>query len=80
MSREGCARAVERMAAAGVDQRAITVFEHYWEQLAAGEQGMVREDTLEPLVDVPELAALEVDDEARREALARVAVVKLNPP
>lgn len=78
MSREGCARAVERMAAAGVDQRAITVFEHYWEQLAAGEQGMVREDTLEPLVDVPELAALEVDDEARREALARVAVVKLN--
>lgn len=62
----------------GVDRRAITVFEDYWDQLAAGAQGIVREDEIEPLVDVPELAAIEVGDDERREALAQVAVVKLN--
>ncbi|WP_245634625.1 UTP--glucose-1-phosphate uridylyltransferase [Janibacter limosus] len=62
----------------GVDQRAITVFEDYWQQLAEGAQGIVREDEIEPLVDVPELAAIEVSDDERRAALARVAIVKLN--
>lgn len=62
----------------GVDRRAITVFEDYWDQLAAGAQGIVREDEIEPLVDVPELAAIEVGDDERRAALAQVAVVKLN--
>lgn len=62
----------------GEDPRAITVFADYWQQLAEGAQGTIPEETIEPLVDVPELAAIEVSDEERREALSRVAVVKLN--
>ncbi|MGN7246101.1 UTP--glucose-1-phosphate uridylyltransferase [Janibacter anophelis] len=78
MGREGRDEAVRRMVDRGVDRRAITVFEDYWDQLAAGAQGIVREDEIEPLVDVPELAAIEVGDDERRAALAQVAVVKLN--
>lgn len=66
------------MAERGEDPRAITVFEDYWQQLADGAEGTIPEETIEPLVEVPELAAIEVSDEERRAALARVAVVKLN--
>lgn len=62
----------------GVDHRAITVFEDYWQQLADGAQGTILEDSIEPLVEVPELAAIEVSDDERRAALAQVAVIKLN--
>lgn len=62
----------------GEDPRAITVFEDYWQQLADGARGTIPEESIEPLVDVPELAAIEVSDEERRRALAKVAVVKLN--
>lgn len=62
----------------GEDPRAITVFADYWQQLADGAQGTIPEDTIEPLVEVPELAAIEVSDEERREALGKVAVIKLN--
>ncbi len=62
----------------GEDPRAIAVFADYWQQLADGAQGTIPEDTIEPLVEVPELAAIEVSDEERRAALAKVAVIKLN--
>lgn len=62
----------------GEDPRAIAVFADYWQQLADGAQGTIPEDTIEPLVEVPELAAIEVSDEERRAALAQVAVIKLN--
>lgn len=62
----------------GEDPRAITVFADYWQQLADGAQGTIPEDTIEPLVEVPELAAIEVSDEERRAALGKVAVIKLN--
>lgn len=62
----------------GEDPRAITVFADYWQQLADGAQGTIPEDSIEPLVDVPELAAIEVSDEERRAALGKVAVIKLN--
>ncbi|WP_338750200.1 UTP--glucose-1-phosphate uridylyltransferase [Janibacter alittae] len=75
---EGRDEAVRRMTERGIDARAIAVFEDYWQQLAEGAQGTIPESTIEPLVDVPELAAIEVDDDERRAALAKVAVVKLN--
>jgi len=62
----------------GVDPRAITVFEHYWQQLADGARGKVPESEIDPLVEVPELSAIEADDEERAAALRQVAVVKLN--
>lgn len=78
MRPEGLTEAVRKMTDRGVDRRAITVFEDYWQQLADGAQGTILEETIEPLVDVPELAAIEVSDDERRAALAKVAVVKLN--
>lgn len=78
MTGEGRDEAVRRMTERGVDARAIAVFEDYWQQLADGAQGTIPESSIEPLVDVPELAAIEVDDSARRDALSKVAVVKLN--
>ncbi|KRE35973.1 UTP--glucose-1-phosphate uridylyltransferase [Janibacter sp. Soil728] len=78
MGPEGLTEAVRKMSDRGVDQRAITVFEDYWQQLAGGAEGIIREETIEPLSEVPELAAIEVSDDERRAALAQVAVIKLN--
>lgn len=78
MRPEGLADAVHKMTDRGIDQRAVTVFEDYWQQLADGAQGTIPEDSIEPLHDVPELAAIEVSDDERRAALAQVAVIKLN--
>ena len=78
MADAGREDAVRKMMERGVDRRAITVFEGYWQQLAEGAQGTILEESIEPLVDVPELAAIEVSDDERRAALAKVAVVKLN--
>lgn len=78
MADAGREDAVRKMVERGIDRRAITVFEDYWQQLAEGAQGTILEESIEPLVDVPELAAIEVSDDERRAALAKVAVVKLN--
>ncbi|QBF47064.1 UTP--glucose-1-phosphate uridylyltransferase [Janibacter limosus] len=78
MGPEGLTEAVRKMSDRGVDERAITVFEDYWQQLADGAEGVIREEAIEPLCDVPELAAIEVSDDERRAALAQVAVIKLN--
>ncbi len=62
----------------GVDPRAITVFEHYWQQLAEGARGKMPEASIEPLETLPELAAITTDDEARARALGQLAIIKLN--
>lgn len=78
MTPEALELSLEKMRDQGVDRRAIAVFEAYWHQLAEGAQGVIPEDTIEPMGDLPELADLDVSDDERREALQRVAVVKLN--
>jgi UTP--glucose-1-phosphate uridylyltransferase len=78
MGADGRAQAVRRMIERGEDRRAIAVFEDYWQQIADGAQGTILEETIEPLVDLPELAAIEVSDDERRAAMAKVAVIKLN--
>ncbi|MDN4480633.1 UTP--glucose-1-phosphate uridylyltransferase [Demequina muriae] len=78
MSETGLAQAQEKMRAAGVDQAAIDVFSHYYGELEAGATGLIREDTIEPLLEPDRLDAVDVDDEAGREALAKTAIIKLN--
>src|SRR5690554_3935334 len=78
MSATGLAQAQDKMRAAGVDQAAIDVFSHYYGELEAGATGLIREDTIEPLLDPDRLDAVEVDDEAGRDALAKTAIIKLN--
>jgi len=78
MDVDGRDEAVRRMTERGEDPRAIAVFADYWQHLAEGARGTIPEESIEPLVEVPELAAIEVSDEERRDALSKVAVVKLN--
>lgn len=78
MSDEGLRLAREKMTAAGVAPVAIDVFEHYYRELEAGATGLIREDTISPLLDPPRLDAVEASDEQAREALARTVVIKLN--
>jgi len=78
MSDSGLRQAQDKMTAAGVDPTAIEVFTHYYRELEAGATGLIPEDTIEPLLDPPQLADVDIDPAAAHEAFARTAVLKLN--
>lgn len=78
VSADGLAQAQERMRAAGVASAAIDVFSHYYRQVESGATGLIREDTIEPVLDLPHLDDVQVDPEQAREALARTVMIKLN--
>jgi UTP--glucose-1-phosphate uridylyltransferase len=59
----------------GLPEIAIDTFAHYEERLRRGEQGMLPEAELEPLIDVPSSDEL---PDADGSALERVVVLKLN--
>ena len=65
VSDDGLQAAKEKMREAGVPDAAIATFAHYYEQLEAGESGMLPDDDLEQLADVP--AYEDLPDEADRE-------------
>src|SRR3954454_13699874 len=76
MVNEGLQAAEEKMRREGVPDAAIATFRHYYEQLVAGESGMLPDSELEPIEDIPEADAL--PEEAGVEALDRAVVIKLN--
>jgi UTP--glucose-1-phosphate uridylyltransferase len=76
MSEEGLRAAEEKMRAAEVPEAAIPTFRHYYRQLEAGESGMLPDDALDQLADVPQYGALDAAED--REALDRAVVIKLN--
>jgi UTP--glucose-1-phosphate uridylyltransferase len=76
MSADGLKQSVEKMRAEGVPEPAIDVFRHYYEQLAAGETGLLAEADLEPVADLPD--AEDLTEEASAELLDQAVVVKLN--
>ena len=78
MSDEGLLQAQEKMRAAGVSPAAIDVFSHYYGELEAGATGLIREDSITPLLDPPHLSQVEVDEATAREALGKTALIKLN--
>src|SRR3990170_4092362 len=78
MSAQGLELARKVMADGGVHPRAIEVFSHNYRLLESGETGVIAEDEVEPLTDLPRLDDLDVDPGAAREALGRCAMVKLN--
>ena len=78
MSAEGLRLAQEKMRAAGVNRAAIDVFSYYYGELEAGATGLIREDTISPLLDPPFLSQVEVDEEAAREAIGKTVLIKLN--
>lgn len=74
----GLTAAQTKMRDAGVSQAAIDVFTHYYGQLEAGATGLIPEASIAPLTDPAFLDAIEVDESAANEALAKTVVIKLN--
>ena len=74
MSSEGLTQAEEKMRRAGVADAAIATFRHYYEQLEAGESGLLPDAELEPVGDVPDLEDLPDAEPPLDEAV----IVKLN--
>jgi UTP--glucose-1-phosphate uridylyltransferase len=71
---DGLQASIAKMEREGVPGPAIATFRHYYEQLAAGESGMLPEDRLEPVKDVPDFESLP-EGEA---PLDQAVVIKLN--
>src|SRR3954451_18251146 len=74
MSDEALNAAERKMREAGVADAAIATFAHYVEQLREGATGLLREDEIEPIDELPALDDLREGDAP----LDRVVVVKLN--
>src|SRR4051794_25234149 len=71
--------AIEKMRSDGAADVAVDTFAHYYDRLAAGEQGTLPESELEPVEEVPDADALDEpgSDEAR-ELLDRTVSIRLN--
>lgn len=66
------------MRAAGTSEPAIRVFEHNYAELAAGQTGVIPEDTIEPLLKPDRFEDVEFDGDLGGQALAATALIKLN--
>lgn len=78
MSDRGLVRAQQKMRDAGVAPTAITVFSHYYRQLEKGATGLIGEDTIDPVVDLPHLDDIEVNDADAAHTLDQTVVIRLN--
>jgi UTP--glucose-1-phosphate uridylyltransferase len=74
MSAAGLQASVEKMQRAGVPDAAIATFRHYYEQLEAGESGMIPEDAIEPVRELTDAEELPERDAP----LDQAVVIKLN--
>ena len=69
----------EMMRAEDLPEAAIRTFAHYYRKLHSGETGMIPEDSIEPVTDLPELADFRGKfRETGREAASRTVMIKLN--
>ena len=55
MSDQGLRESVDLMRQRGLGPEAIKVFEYYYEQLEAGAQGTIPEDSIEPLGEIQDV-------------------------
>ncbi len=78
MTAAGLAEAVRRIRGRGLGEQAVAVFSAYYQQLESGALGTIPEDSIEPLVDLPHVEAVDAGEAERAEALRHVVVVKLN--
>lgn len=78
MSEQGLREARQKMADAGVGRTAIDVFSHYYDQIASGATGLIREDSIRSVDEAPSLEDVEVSPEQAREALDRTVFIKVN--
>jgi len=79
MSAEGLARSEEKMRAAGVPGPAIAAFARYYGLLEAGGSGMLPEDEIDPVADLPDSEALpEPSPSDLSRLFDRAVVIRLN--
>lgn len=78
VSEAGLQAARQKMLDAGVSIPAVEVFSDFYRQLESGETGVIREDSIDPLLAPPMLADVEVSDEAAKEAIGKTVIIKLN--
>ncbi len=78
MSATPLEQCLDKMRDAGIGQAAIENFRYYWQQCAAGATGLIREDTIRPLLDPTQLDDVEVSEADARAALQRTVMIKLN--
>ncbi len=69
---------LQKMRAAGISQPAIDNFDHYWRLCASGASGLIREDSIRPLLEPQQLDQVEVSEDAARAALQQTVMIKLN--
>ena len=69
MSQQGLEAALCKMREAGVDGSAIGVFSHYYRLLESGETGLIREESIEPLLDPPMLDENRQKSDSKRKML-----------
>ncbi|HEY3336945.1 MAG TPA: UTP--glucose-1-phosphate uridylyltransferase [Propionicimonas sp.] len=53
-------------------------FGHYWRLCASGATGLIREESIRPLLDPPQLDQVDVSEDAARMALQQTVMIKLN--
>ena len=75
---DGQRQSVEKMRAEGLAEVAIDTFAHYLERLEAGEAGVLAEDEIEPVSELPSFDELPEAGDGAREVLDRTVVLKLN--
>jgi UTP--glucose-1-phosphate uridylyltransferase len=78
MSETGLSQAVGKMRQTGVGQAAIDVFSRFYHQLEAGVTGLIPEDSIDPLLDPPQLDQVEIPESVCLGALSTTAIIKLN--
>ena len=76
MSPDGLTRSIDKMRAEGLGDAAVDTFRHYYERLRDGDSGVLPEDELEPVRELPDFADL--PDVDAGEALDQAVVLKLN--
>jgi UTP--glucose-1-phosphate uridylyltransferase len=78
MSGDGLQKAIEKMRADDAAQVAIDTFAHYYERLAAGEQGTLAESDIEPVDEVPDADELPDPGDDAAKLLDRTVAIRLN--
>jgi UTP--glucose-1-phosphate uridylyltransferase len=75
---DGLTASLERMREARVPEPGLRAFADYYERLRNGDMGVLSEDEIEPVTDLPDFRELRVSDARASEALDHTIVLKLN--
>lgn len=75
---EALRHAQEKMRAAGISESAVAVFSRHHRELASGATGVIGEEEIAPVTELPHLKRVEVDAAEGGRALADTVMVRLN--